>query len=532
MISIEQEIEQAFPFSEFRPGQQEAMERILAAFRSGKKYVLLDGPTGFGKSPVGIALARIYKSAFYLTSTKILQDQIMRDFAGLGVVDLKGRNAYECTVYDLNPSLKAAKPQAWLSCADGLCKRQGKSRCDFCFQGTKISCPYFAQLEKAKMAPLTVMNFSSFFFQSLVLDERFPRRGLMVIDEAHNTESQIMSFVSVNLVDGALDLKVPTSGTAEDYAKWMEQERLVSLLGHKIKQAKQDGRVEEAEEWGHTLYKIVRFLDSDPKEWVAEYSTLSNRTGLGKAELKPIFANKHAHQILFNRADRFLLMSATIISPEQTCEALGINPDEMEYIEVPSRFPVKNRPIFFDSSVGSMSFKKRDETMPRLLARIEKICSEHHAEHRGIIHTHSFLVSDYIVENASDSLRERLCYQRDYQTREDALRALALSENGILIGPAWHEGLDLKDDMGRFSIICKVPYPNYMNNPQLKARMDLSQEYYDYITALKLVQSYGRTVRSEEDWAITYILDADFARFMGKSRHLLPGWFLEAVEGS
>ena len=39
-----------------------------------------------------------YKS-YYLTITKILQDQLVDDF-GDNIVELKGRNAYPCTFYD------------------------------------------------------------------------------------------------------------------------------------------------------------------------------------------------------------------------------------------------------------------------------------------------------------------------------------------------------------------------------------------------------------------------------------------------
>jgi Rad3-related DNA helicase len=43
------------------------------------------------------------------------------------------------------------------------------------------------------------------------------------------------------------------------------------------------------------------------------------------------------------------------------------------------------------------------------------------------------------------------------------------------------------------------------------------------------VQAYGRAVRSDEDHATTYILDALFPSWLSRMRGRLPVWFTEAV---
>ncbi len=53
--------------------------------------------------------------------------------------------------------------------------------------------------------------------------------------------------------------------------------------------------------------------------------------------------------------------------------------------------------------------------------------------------------------------------------------------------------------------------------------------YYVGFTCLKLVQSYGRSVRSETDYANTYILDAQFEKFYKQARKMLPLWFIDAI---
>lgn len=49
------------------------------------------------------------------------------------------------------------------------------------------------------------------------------------------------------------------------------------------------------------------------------------------------------------------------------------------------------------------------------------------------------------------------------------------------------------------------------------------------IYRLRLIQGYGRSIRSKEDWAKTYILDSAFDYFVKKNRTFLPDWFVSAI---
>jgi Rad3-related DNA helicase len=90
------------------------------------------------------------------------------------------------------------------------------------------------------------------------------------------------------------------------------------------------------------------------------------------------------------------------------------------------------------------------------------------------------------------------------------------------------EGLDLKDHLGRFQIITKVPYP-YMGDKVVQARMKKNPGWYAYKTLLTLIQAYGRATRSETDSSVTYILDGAFDRLISGSKKVLPKWFVEAI---
>jgi ATP-dependent DNA helicase DinG len=87
----------------------------------------------------------------------------------------------------------------------------------------------------------------------------------------------------------------------------------------------------------------------------------------------------------------------------------------------------------------------------------------------------------------------------------------------------------LKDDLSRFQIITKVPYPN-LGDRWTDAKRKASRQWYTWQTALKLVQGYGRSVRSKEDWAKTYVLDSAFGPFVNRNKNILPDWFIQAIQ--
>jgi ATP-dependent DNA helicase DinG len=98
----------------------------------------------------------------------------------------------------------------------------------------------------------------------------------------------------------------------------------------------------------------------------------------------------------------------------------------------------------------------------------------------------------------------------------------------VLISPSLNTGLDLKDELSRLQIIVKVPYPD-LSDRWIKAKKDSDQSWYIWQTVLELEQAYGRSVRSKQDYADTYILDSRFLYFLNKNRSMFADWFVEAL---
>ena len=72
------------------------------------------------------------------------------------------------------------------------------------------------------------------------------------------------------------------------------------------------------------------------------------------------------------------------MNKEAFCQTLGIESEEVEFISIPSPFPVENRPILH-VPMGRMTSKEIDNTLPTLAKAVQKIL-EQHSQEKGIIH--------------------------------------------------------------------------------------------------------------------------------------------------
>lgn len=539
------DLNKIFPYPKARDNQLEIIDSIINKFNEGKNFVILEAPTGAGKSAIGYTIGRYFNKYYYITAQKMLQSQLSKDFGEDGrwcgnypMVELKGRNAYKCIYYDnmsLDNITDAAKERIikarseYVDCSKGECKKRRKSFLKEC----KNFCPYYIQLNAASCSNSVLMNFHSFIYQTEFVPDRWESKDLLIIDEAHNTEQILMDYISITFSDISYDFDLPKYNNAEEYLLFFEDIELEDRFKEKLKKAIEKGDSDLEEHWSKQIIKYRRFkLSISKHEWVPSFekkSTLMHgkKINYNFIELKPLFIRDFSHELLFDKTTKVLMMSATILDVNIMCDSLGIDKDDIYATRLNSNFPVKNRPIYFNSA-GNMSYKNIRDTLPKMLNKIESICKDYN-DHKGIIHTHNFNIANYILDNCSVHLRERLLFQNDFSDKDQMLNVHANSKNSIIIAPAMHEGLDLKNDLSRFQVICKVPYPGLNNNPQLKRRMELSNDYYQYLAALKLIQSIGRSVRSKKDWADTYILDECFKSFFNRSKKMFPQWLRESI---
>ena len=167
--------------------------------------------------------------------------------------------------------------------------------------------------------------------------------------------------------------------------------------------------------------------------------------------------------------------------------------------------------------MGKMTSKSIDSSLPIIAEAVKKILNEHKSD-KGIIHTHSYKVANYLKHNVKS---RRLLFPTP-DDRDTILRKhIEGNKPTVLISPSMTEGVDLQGDSSRFQILCKVPYP-FLGDKLVKKRMNKWKWWYPFQTTKTIIQAIGRSIRSKDDTAVTYILDSDWDRFYGMNKKLFP----------
>jgi ATP-dependent DNA helicase DinG len=219
------------------------------------------------------------------------------------------------------------------------------------------------------------------------------------------------------------------------------------------------------------------------------------------------------------------MMSATMISKEQLCKDLSLDMSEVSYINCPFIFNIDNMPIY-PLNAGKMNYGTKEKTLPKMVEFIKELMDEHKSE-RGIIHTVSYDIAEYITNNIKT---DRFIIPKG-KDRDKKIQEFMKSKRNdlILLSPSLTEGISLNDDLSRFSIICKLPFAS-LGDKFVKTRMELDNEWYSVNTVKNLIQMTGRSIRSETDYAATYVLDSGFSWFIQKNKKYFPKWWLKAIQ--
>jgi len=469
------------------------------------------------------------KGAYYLTTQKVLQQQYIKDFATVDYVKMKSLQSasnYRCKYYtnqtcaESLPELKVSKDDSFKMCC-------------------AINCNYSNAKKEFDESNNGVTNFS-YFLTEKNYSGKLSNKQIMVIDECHNVETELSKFVEMTFTqyfaEKILKLKVPELKTQFQVLKWIKENYLPALVKTRNKMEKMiestgiKDRITEfvmlEKKWkmvdGH-LQKIQKFFTIYNKDnWIMNI-VKTDRKNYTKWEFKPIDVSPYTNEVLFSKADKILMMSATIINKDAFCEVLGIKKEECAFISVPSPFPVENRPILF-SGVGSMSLNNIDASLPRMAVAIQTIL-QNHKNQKGIIHCHNYKIAKYLKEK----LKTKRLLTHTAEDREKVLnRHIFEKAPTVLLSPSMQEGVDLKGKASEFQILCKVPYP-YLGDKLVKKRMHKWSWWYPLQTVKVIIQSVGRSIRSSDDKAVTYILDSDWNKFYGRNKDIFPVDFRKAI---
>ena len=622
---------------------------IYAAFDSDYRYVILEAPTGFGKSAVAIALALSLGSSYICTATKDLQTQYFKDYRYVKAA--KGKNNFPCLLkqdfvdngtYQCGICASSNAEECYHTTVEyGHCMTNESYKDDGCKYRTfakdyqiinertkeeevyidndtkqnyqkqysgwlpisnlKVRrewkpCEYFNQLNIAFASSHSIFNYSN-FLAFLPYNKRLSERELLVLDEGHLLETEIVKFRGLSIskrrwkryignfdivdygydsierwIDFLIELetKMLAATGNSSLASSLDMERSIKydyyntrkILSenkeHKKRIVSADELFESDEEiskkysedetasknYANTLSdelavdaikdteRLTRTINSilaNPENWIVSEIKKDNYK-VDKVELKPLDIAPYCKAV-FEKGSKTLIMSATILNNKAFCKSIGLNPDDVKFIRVKSDFPAEHRAIY-PLNIAYLNYSNLQSTdiMSKISMAVDNLMSTHKND-KGIIHTTSYEQLNFIKQNISkENARRLLLTDPEIQRDEIISQHASTPKPTVLISPSLHTGLDLKDELSRFQIITKVPYPN-KSDRWTNAKREVDEEWYYWQTALRLIQAYGRSVRSKDDWARTYVLDSAFSYFVRKNRNTLPDWFIEAIKG-
>lgn len=527
------------PGAEPRPAQARLLEVLGAAIgegdgAGGPRVFIVEAPPGVGKSHIALTLARWSGDAYLLTSQKLLQDQYEREF-GDALQLVKGRENYLCERY---------APPARVTTTHGLCRRP---RAPFC------QCPYARAKLAAQNGPIFCTNTAYFLTLRQWQREQLRRRRVLVVDEAHNLEAQLVRVFTVAFAPDQMTEwfggPLPRLGSADEYRVLFEDDVIrldmeLALIDDRLASLRPPGLVDddllsypltpqelallgERDLLESALARLHFFLDAEDTGWVVRYPTEISAA----LELVPLTVSAMAPALLWDAAELIVLSTAFMGRPEAIAGYFGLEPEAVRAFASESPFPVAQRLIEY-RPVGALSKATLSELEPALFAEVAAILAAHPAE-KGLVHAASYAAARRLL--ADLAARAPAQYRRVIFVESSEAKGRALDDHRassrptVLLSPSLREGVDLPDDFLRFQIITKVPYPD-LGDPWTAARQARDPRWYALETAKALVQTYGRSCRHAGDHGVTYVLDAHFARFLQRYRPLLPAWFREAAE--
>lgn len=561
-----------FPFPQIREKQKSALADIESAIKSGYRQIFLEAPTGFGKTPVAIAVARYLGSSHICTATKDLQTQYRRDFPF--VVEVKGRGNFPCIVKE-DMGLDE-------SCDYGPCVKDDGYDCayktrmmDYKVEGegtireivkldpfaerkyikdlqskSKIvelewrPCHYFHQKWIGAKSSHTVYNYR-YFLSDLFYAGSTQKRNLLILDEAHQLESEVGDFKSFTIRRNMLPflkMQMPDN-KIEEIETWIDfcielKEKMFEFAERAeriIERSNQNVMTEpfteknliDTRERETSLAAAIDDMKAKKDNWIVSNRQYDASNQLQKVALVPLDISGYFDPIL-DKGTVTLFMSATILSKDNLCKTAGLEPDKVRFIRIEeSDFPVKNRLIHMKNTAW-LNAKTMGESMPKIVNAVDEIMSKHKDE-KGIIHTTSYSQLQFIKDNISKENNDRLIETGSKLDRSEVLeRHYTSKKPTVLISPSLHLGVDLKDDLSRFQIIVKVPYPD-LTDKRIAKMKERDPKWYTWNTVLRLVQAYGRSVRSKDDYATTYILDSSISFLLRSAQDIVPKWFTEAI---
>lgn len=435
---------------------------LKSFYQEDKKYVLLNAPTGSGKSMIGLITAMCVDyitshvdgiseyggTSYYLTSTKSLQEQMDNDIDRFRIGDfanvLKGTNSYDCTygnqMMSVNGTVNDFERQTY---KDAWCQGiEKQDRWMTQFAKCEITCPYECQRLLASRSTCAVLNYHYFLtFNRSSYNPYFTQRELTICDEAHMLPSIVEDFYSmdfnINLWqrirnfcsfynignNGSDDKLMEVVTMIPNIEEWFKKpisydtfkmfvdeygdflSSCLSFVKSKINKQNPDVTINKLiisiKSAIDTVTNISNIISSDIKNIFIESKT-DDKSIYYKHTIKNLNETELIRENFLKKNNKLLLMSATLGNLSEFATIMGVEPEKTAKFSIKSSWSFDNSPIYLTDS-AYLNYSNFEKNIDKVLDDCLTICNFYHPKDKGIIHTATFGINDKL-KNLIDSL--------------------------------------------------------------------------------------------------------------------------------
>lgn len=530
------------PHDKWRPGQKDAFDKALSMYRSGGGTMVIEAPTGTGKSGIATALGSEEETTVLVHNHGLL-DQYEKVY---GFDTIKGKPEYPCVL--------KTKVDHWKKTYNTI-----PTAADCHFADTQMcpvghNCPYIV----ARNIALQSKRMACTYKYAALSEAVQKRSGIIVFDEAHGSYEEMLGmsqfvmdqetcshykFPKLPLVDfgagGKGDLLDAKSKSI--LIDWFHQSlgkiAVTDLFSAMTPDGSKNKRMFERLSHGFKLltekdiplfYKCSK-TSGDIDFFAPRQSTLIMQ--IRSLDVTDLVTR------LSEDKNLTILMSATIGNPKPLMKQLGI--ETYSYHNYPHPIPKDKRPIYIlpvdkmtkaNLDLNPTLYKKQADSIGQFINRFDP-------QWRGIVLTTSNSKVGILRDKLKPHLNGRIMNPpANTKLSEQINMFVDDSDPGAIMVAniqGWGSGLSLDWNKGRISVVAGVPYANPGDRfDQIRMSSQVGRDYAFWNAYCAVIQAVGRVSRGEVmdngDFLLNVAAIADGSAVSPGAMSTYSEWFKEA----